>query len=160
MEGLVAQLEEAKNIIAELQVAPFDASKVPGILTPKRPLKPKPTRDKTRIDESEGGSITMRGLDEKKQAALAIKDAEAKAIQGRKAVTAAKKAAVCEERAALQVAFELCSESCRCGAEICPMAKKQCCPHCKEIKSGDCRKQACRTAAAPLMLTLNEPPAV
>ena len=125
----------------------------PGVLDPKRPLKPKRTRDQSRIEESEGGSITLRELHVKRLMKEAAKEAAAKETAARKEATADKKRQLQESHAALEAAFDLCSRGCRCGQEPCPMAKKQRCPHCKEIKNGECRKQACRAAAAPLRLT-------
>ena len=55
----------------------------------------------------------------------------------------------------LEALFALCSGGCKCGIEPCPMAKKQRCPVCKEIKNGKCRKESCK----PLMLTYQPPAA-
>ena len=123
------------------------------MLDPKRPLKAKGTRDPSRIEESEGGSVTLRELHVKRLAKDAAKEAAAKEVAARKEVRTEKSATREKEAAELEAAFELCKEKCACGVTPCPMAKKLRCPHCKLIKNGACRARACREAAAPLLLT-------
>ena len=50
-----------------LEAQPFDPSTIPGLLEPKAPEKKTRKRDQSRIDVSEGGSMTMRRLFEKNQ---------------------------------------------------------------------------------------------
>ena len=87
-----------------------------------------------------------------------IKKVAADGVTARKEATAEKKRLAEHERTDLQVAFSLCCNGCRCGAEHCPMANKQRCPHCKDIKNGPCRKKVCKDASNPLLLTYQAAP--
>lgn len=75
--ALKAQLEAAIAYANMLAEQPFDPATIPGLLEPKAPEKKERKRSQTRIDVSEGGSMTMRSLYEKSQ----DKKAEAKRLQ-------------------------------------------------------------------------------
>jgi hypothetical protein len=149
----------------------FDPKRVPGLMAPRVPTKVKKVRSATRIDESQGGDISLRGLGckagQKRQAA----EEEQARLEAVREDRAAKKLKLTQEKEALEQAFEHClarrdSEGkCKCkrrGGE-CDMAKFIRCPRCGDIKRGVCRKPACRqqllltdeSGGQPLLLTHN-----
>ena len=59
------KLTAATTLIDRLKgelASPVDLSAVPGLMDPRQPLKQKPTRSGMRIQESEGGDVSLRGL--------------------------------------------------------------------------------------------------
>ena len=129
--------------------------------------KPKRERDKTRIDESEGGSATLRNLAGKAMAKRQKKESEAAAAQEKRDALAAKKAEAAAAAAALLAAFErhhalygpiLPGRACACPEQPCPMANMVRCLVCGDIKKSVCRKATCKPAA-PLALTCGPAPA-
>jgi len=59
------KLTAATTLIDRLKgelASPVDLSAVPGLMDSRQPLKQKPTRSGMRIQESEGGDVSLRGL--------------------------------------------------------------------------------------------------
>ena len=138
----------------------WDPASVPGLLDPKQPQKTERKRSAARIETSEGGSCTMRGLCEKKKTRL---DAEktAQAVADDKRDERAKVKSTREgEAAALLAAWKLCRPTCACGEGVtCKTAGLELCEVCGDIKKTKCRKATCLAALAPQLLTYIPPAA-
>ena len=128
-----------------------------GIMVPRAAETKKRTRDKTRIEESEGGDAHLRGLAESARAKQLKKSQEAAAAAARKVARLEKKVELEESAAARLKAYEQCTPTCTCGVEMCPWAGLILCSVCGDIKKGACRKGACVADKAPLMLTMADP---
>ena len=159
------KLTAAQALIDRLKqeaARPLDPSTVPGLMDPRKPLKPKPTRSGSRIQESEGGDVSLRGLGQSAVAKRAAAQEEAERLEAVREDRAAKKARLDQEKNDLEAEFELCfinrdaEGKCQCGPD-CPMAKLIRCSVCKLVKRGKCRVAACQ-AATPLLLTHNPTP--
>ena len=133
--------------------APFDPVAA-GIMVPKEAEAKKRTRDKTRIEESEGGDATLRGLAVLARAKQDEKKQKADAVVARKEERALKKAELEASAAAQLEAYNKCTPVCTCGLTPCPQAGLVLCTICKDIKKNVCREAACVAAKAPLMLTM------
>ena len=132
----------------------FDPLTIPGLLEPKVPAVTKRKRDQSRIEVSEGGSITLRRLKEKLEAKKAVAEAEAARIQHAKDAREAKKEAAKYAAEYLAMCYEQCADGCECeDPEECPVKGMKRCDHCGDIKRRKCSKPACKAALAPLMLT-------
>eukprot|EP00966_Prymnesium_polylepis_P322130 7378402-Prymnesium_polylepis.1 len=114
----------------------------------------KRTRDKTRIDESEGGDAHLRALAGSARAKQDAKKLKADGIADRKKEAAEKKATLEASAAARLDAFQACQPACTCGVVPCPWDKMLHCLTCGDIKGAVCRKKACLDAQAPLLLTV------
>ena len=136
----------------------IDHSKVAGMMTPRMPIKSKPQRSGMRIDESEGGDLSLRGLGAKGVEKKRKLDLEEVRLQAGRDERAEKKRATEQRAAEIDAAFEAClgmrdaDGYCTCRP-VCDMAKFVRCPVCKAIKKGKCRVGACKAAGAPLLLT-------
>ena len=149
------QVEQLTETLKARDVAPLDPVAT-GLLVPKVVGAKKRERNKTRIDESEGGDSHLRNLATKaraKQVGKAIKAAE---VSDRKAARVEKQAQITESRAAQLDAFMRCTPMCLCGLVPCPMAEMYHCTVCGDIKKSVCRKKAC-VGDGPLLLTMHEP---
>ena len=120
------------------------------------------SRDKTRIDESEGGDAFLRDLAVKAQAKRTRCEEEAAAVQQRKQARLDKRAeadaGMLQTRQCVRLSTDrlLCTPSCQCGVTPCPQAKLKLCQTCGDIKSHVCRKGPCVAARQPLLLTYQE----
>lgn len=108
--------------------APFDPVAC-GLLEPKTAQARKRVRDKTRIEESEGGDSSLRRLAEKATAKLEAKAAHAAAVLQRKDERAEKKARLEASEAANLAAYQACTPMCTCGGSPCPWVGMHYCPH-------------------------------
>lgn len=127
---------------------------MPGLLEPKLPLKSMRKRSASRIETSEGGSVTMRGLHDKKRSRLA-EEARVAAVAADKRDGREKAKQLRETEAAARLAtWQLCKDACVCGkGPACDLVGLMLCTHCGDLKKHACRKQACLQALAPLALT-------
>ena len=108
----VQQLTEALKV---RDAAPFDAVAA-GLLQPKVATVKKRERDKTRIDESEGGDSHLRGLATKARAKQAAKETHATEVAGRREEREKKKAELAAEREAQVEAYTKCHPKCKKSA--------------------------------------------
>ena len=143
----------AALVKARGEAAPFDPVAA-GIMVPRSAEVKKRTRDKSRIDESEGGDATLRGLAAKAREKQIAKEQAAAAIQQKKDEREAKRAQLELEAEERRQLYLNCKPKCTCGLDPCPMAGLVLCGTCGDIKKNVCRKAACVAAAAPLALTM------
>lgn len=153
-----AKNAQMKTYIEQNTHAPFDPVAA-GLLVPKVKEPTKRARDKTRIDESEGGDAWLRGLALTARAKQLTKTAKVLQVAANKEASAAKKAQEQQEYDKKKAAFLRCQPACVCGVRPCPQAKLHLCEICGDIKSNVCRKAACIAAGAPLAITMREPAA-
>ena len=163
--ALEHKLKAAMTLVDRLKgdlASPLDPSTVPGLMDPRKPAKPKRARSGTRLQESEGGDASLRGLGASATAKRDAAKAEEERLESMREERAAKKARLEEEKNELDAEFELCfvnrdaEGKCQCGPG-CRMAKMIRCSVCKLVKKGKCRVAACQ-AATPLLLTHNPTP--
>jgi hypothetical protein len=161
------ELSMARTAFFEAEARRCDLSKVPGLLEARQPSKVKPTRSGTRLDESEGGDVSLRGLGVKADQKRKAGEAEENRLKAVREDRAEKRAKLAADAAALDADFERClaqrdaSGACQCGPG-CAMAKMVRCPSCKAIKKGRCRAGKCQDqqllltdeSARPLLLTM------
>lgn len=148
-----AQVQQLQKYIEENTHGAFDQVAA-GIMVPRAAEVKKRTRDKSRIDESEGGDPHLRGLAGKARAKQLEKKQKADAIAERKEEREESKKQLELKMAADLESYGKCKPSCTCGALPCPWAGLLHCPTCGDIKRGKCRKKACEAAGAPLLLTM------
>ena len=137
--------------------APLDPVAL-GLLDPKVAVKKKGTRDKTQIEESEGGDAFLRDLAGSARAKQVRKAEAALQVEGRKQARIENKEEAAAAAVAQRAAFDKCKPVCTCGVVPCPQEKMQLCATCKEIKPHACRVRACVAARQPLLLTMREEP--
>lgn len=150
-----AQVEQLKAYIAQNTHAPPDPVAL-GLLDPKVAEKKKPTRDKTQIEESEGGDAFLRDLAGSARSKQVRREEHAAGVEARKARRIEEKEEAAVEAKALRAAFDLCQPKCKCGLVPCPQEKLKLCLTCGDIKKTVCRKGPCVAALEPLMLTMRE----
>ena len=141
-----------KQYIEQNTHAPFDPVAA-GVMQPRAALAPKRVRDKSRIEESEGGDAHLRGLAASARSKQTEKEVHVLGVQARKEERVEKKARLESSAAAQLEAFNACQPVCTCGMVPCPWANMHHCPHCGDIKKTVCRKKAC----GPLLLTMVPP---
>ena len=153
-----AQIQQLQQYIAQLH-RPIDYVAA-GILEPKvKHAKPR-KRDKTRIDESEGGDADLRDLaTHASDKQNAREEAARKVEQNKKQRVEAKEEAERQSKEKL-AAFQLCQGACQCSTTPCPWVGMKHCATCGDIKANECRKAKCVQARQPLMLTHATPTAV
>ena len=136
-------------------------------MAPKTAEQIKRTRDKTRCEESSGGSAYLRNLHEGAMAKRQKKAEDEAVAAAKRAELAARKAAVATEAAVREAAWwrhkahegpPAPGALCACAEQPCAMAKMLRCAACGDIKRGSCRKASCQPVA-PLALTYVEPAA-
>lgn len=152
MQLQVKQLTEALKM---RDAAPFDAVAA-GLLVPKVATVKKRERDRTRIDESEGGDSHLRDLAVKARTKQVAKETHATEVAGRRDEREKKRAELAAEREAQVEAYTKCHPKCKCRGKPCPMADMHHCTVCGDVKKGACRKAAC-LGDLPLLLTMREP---
>ena len=162
MKALAVKLQTRLTAAEE---APPDPAKEPGLMAPKTAEQIKRTRDKTRCEESSGGSAYLRDLHGGAVAKRQKRTAEEAVAAAKRAELAARKAAVAAEAAGRELAWwrhtahegpPAPGDACACAEQPCAMAKMMRCAACGDIKRGVCRKAACQPVA-PLALTFVEP---
>jgi len=146
---------QLKRYIEQNVHAPLDPVAI-GLLEPKAAKKKKGTRDKTQIDESEGGDAFLRDLAGKARSKQVRKEEEAARVESNKRARLEKKEEAEAAATALRMAFDLCKPVCTCGIVPCPQEKMQLCETCGDIKKSICRKAVCVAARGPLLLTMKE----
>lgn len=130
-------LQGTSKLVSE---SPFDPVAA-GLLEPKVAEVKKRVRDKTRIDESEGGDAFLR-LAGNARSKQVQKEEAAHAVEQRKQARLEKKEAAEAEAKAQREAFDKCTPACQCGVVPCPQASLQLCATCGDIKKHLCRKVA------------------
>ena len=150
-----AQVEQLKKYIEQTVHAPPDPVAL-GLLEPKVAQKKKGTRDKTQIEESEGGDAFLRDLAGSARSKQVRREEEAAGVEARKAARIERKEVADAEAKAARAAFDACTPVCTCGLVPCPQTKLKLCPTCGDIKKTVCRKGPCVAARAPLLLTMRE----
>ena len=148
-----AQVAALQQYIEENTHSPFDPVAA-GVMVARTAEAKKRTRDKTRIDESEGGDAHLRNLAESALEKQQAKKLKADGVAARKEERAEKLAQLETSTAARRQSFESCTPNCTCGEEPCPWAKMHLCLECGDIKGTVCRKKACVEKQAPLLLTM------
>ena len=149
-----AQVEQLQAYIAANTHAPFDPVAA-GLLTPRTSQPTKRTRDKTRIEESEGGDSFLRDLAASARAKQLRKEEHVAGVTARKEARVEARTEKQSEKELLLCNFMRCRPTCQCGVVPCPMEGMHHCSVCGDIKRNVCRKQACVAKRAPLAL---EPP--
>ena len=149
------QVKQLTEALKTREAAPFDAVAA-GLLQPKVAAVKKRERDKTRIDESEGGDSHLRNLAAKARFKQATKETHTNEVTARREEREKKKAEVAAEREAQVAAYTKCHPRCKCRIKPCPMAEMHHCTVCGDVKKGVCRKAACQ-GDQPLLLTMREP---
>ena len=148
----VKQLTEALKV---RDAAPFDAVAA-GLLQPKVAGVKKRERDKTRIDESEGGDAFLRDLAGNARSKQVRREGHRLEVDQRKQARLDAAAAAADAAAAVRLAFDMCHPICTCGTSPCPQAKMQLCATCGVVKPHACRVRACVAARGPLLLTMRD----
>jgi hypothetical protein len=152
-----AQVEQLKQYIQQNTHAAFDPFAA-GILSPKKKEAIKRVRDKSRIDESEGGDAFLRDLACNARDKQVAREEHAAGVEQRKKARLEKKEEATAAALALRAAFDLCTPTCQCGESPCPQAKLKLCATCGDIKPTICRKGPCMATRQPLLLTMREDP--
>ena len=150
-----AQVEQLKAYIKQTTHAPIDY-RAAGLLSPKKAQITKRIRDKTRIDESEGGDAFLRDLAGNARGKQVAREEAAAGVAQRKQARLEKKDEATTAALALRQAFDKCTPVCQCGLTPCPQAKLKLCATCGDMKGQLCRKGPCVAAREPLMLTMRE----
>ena len=152
-----AQVQQLQEYISATVHAPFDPVEA-GLLAPKTATVKKRTRDKSRIEESEGGDATLRDLAGMARTKQSAKETRVAEVAERKEERVGKKARLGEAAQARLDAFEKCRGWCVCPRPIrpegCPAAGLSLCPTCGDLKPTVCRRKACLEAVRPLLLTM------
>ena len=161
VEAMKHKLEASMNLNAKLLAEPTYLQ-APGLLAARVPVKVKTARSGARIQQSEGGDVSLRGLGELADKRRKDDTAEEARLEAGRQKRAAKKARLLEEEEELDALYELCvltrdkEGNCTCNP-TCEMAKMLRCPGCKKVKRGRCRVAACQPPQ-PLLLTHNPTP--
>ena len=85
-------------------------------------------------------------IETKKRKRLAAEE-DRERIESNKIARIEKKSAAQAAKEVAMKAWAACALCCACGVSPCPWAKKVYCLQCRELKTGQCRKIACKKAA-------------
>ena len=152
-EALKIKLARVTKWAQHLEEVGFDPSLVPGLVQPKEPEKKKRERDRSRVEQSEGGSARLRNLYGKAVEKRQVREKEEEEKEERRKTREEKKRNAEEAEKLLRQQFERCGRGCVCGVDPCPVKGLKMCGVCGEIKQRACGKRACKEAGQPLMLT-------
>ena len=144
-------IEDLTAYARRLEAAGFDPASVPGLTEPKPYEVKKRKRDMSRTEVSEGGSATLRKLNESAAAKRAEKEAEQLRLMEVRADRANKKEAAADQLKAIKYWYAACKgpNGCQCRQDPCCVEKYKYCEYCDSYKMRVCSAPACIAARGP-----------
>lgn len=141
-----AKFERSQGIVEKLVNVPC-TPKEAGVLQ----LSPTTCQEwdskRDRLNDEAFGSCKLKDMIETKKRKRLAAEEDRERIESNKIARIEKKSAAQAAKEVAMKAWAACALGCACGVSPCPWAKKVYCLQCRELKTGQCRKIACKKAA-------------